>query len=750
MEDATPSTAVTLPETTYRGSLTPFVVSATSSTTEGRRTPPEHAFDGDRETRWASAHADEQWLEARFDRPVTIETIRIAWEPARAADYSVEVLGEDGSWSEAARRSSSPQLVDEIALAEAPSAVAVRLTCHRRATEWGNSLYEVDMEGRAGGTPPEDNLIGFEVPPTDWERDQREISSRLLAEARSDPPTSSGRSDDEFLDLLERRAFLYFWWETNPTNGLTRDRGRNFRSSEEAESASVAAVGFALSAYVVGVERGWVTRAEALERARITFRSFADGFVMHRHGFFPHFVNYFTGKPDRDTEISTIDTALLVAGMITAMEYFGDSGLVAMGRRIFERIDWPASRGSDPHFVSHGWRQDGAMLSSRWGSTTEGLLIYLLALGSPTWPLPAESWYALNRNLGEAYGYRFVGENGFQSMFRFQYPALWYDFRGKLDRAGVDYFENATRAALAMRAYCIDLAQRFPDSYSPEAWGLSAADGPGNAYMIYGFPPGEPFSPADGSIVPYAIAGSVPFLPQHAIRALRRLYDHHHEAWGKYGLADSINPTLGFTARDMIGIDAGTILLGIENHRSGLIWNLFMRNPWIRRTTQVIGWRQRPLPGDPAGAIDLGRRGDWRFREGGGDLAGPLLDDTTWRRPLVPDHWENLDPSLRDRDGMAWYRVTFGIDGDRLRAWKLTGLPVHLVVGGIDDFDRAYVNGVEVGGTLGGEETFRVRREYPVDPSLLVAGRNVVSFRVVDAGGKGGIWLGPVELGPAF
>ncbi len=732
----------------YQGDLKPFIVEARASSEDKPEYCAQLAFDGRNDTRWSSAFTNDQWIEGLFDRPVGLEEITIRWETARASDFSILVLNRQGHWVEVAHRDHAMGLEDHLSFPMPFAALGLRVLCQRRATEWGNSIFEIDLTGTTEGTPPMNNLLGFKVKPTPWQEWERGNAEKLLAEAAADPKTSANLSDDELLDRIEKRSFDYFWYETHPTNGLTKDRARNFMSSEEINIASVAAVGFGLTAYPIGAERGWVARTEAVERVRITLRNFADGPMANRNGFFPHFVNLFSCEEANNTEISTIDTALFLAGMIVSMEYFQDPEIDRLSKLIFERVDWNWARNGDPNFVTHGCDLNGHFFNAKWGSTTEGLLIYLLALGSPTHPLQASSWNAVDHHTEEYEGYRFVVEYGFQSMFRFQYPALWYDFRGKTDRAGVDYFENGTTAALAMRQYCIQQAPRFLGSYGSDLWGLGAADGPGDRYMIYGFPPGEPYSPTDGTIVPYAIAGSLPFVPQHALRALRKLYDDHHEAWGKYGFADSVNPLQSFVTRDAIGLDAGTILLGIENYRSRFVWRLFMRNSWIQETTRKIAWTQRPLPTDSNGPVDLARQARWKLTTGGGILSSPALDDSGWISVVVPDRIENASPELANFDGTAWYRAEFTIEAARLSNWIRGNRPLALTLGAVDDTDAAYVNGVKVGETLPAPGVEKKTRRYRVAPALLRTGRNVIAIQVTDRGGRGGIWNMPVTLGP--
>ncbi|MFH0880337.1 MAG: glucoamylase family protein [Lentisphaerota bacterium] len=731
-----------------KGDLGPFVVSAKASSIENAQSQAQLAFDGVATSRWSSLFRDGEWLEGYFDRTVGVERIEISWEVARAADFEILLLNKNSEWIEVSRRVNDDSMVDSLEFSAPMKTRGIRIHCTRRSTQWGSSILEVKMSGVAFGAPPSRNLIGWRMPMDEYAERERLNTQQLLAAAGADPTNSSAMTDDEFLDLVERRSFDYFWYETNPSNGLTRDRGHNFKSSEGLNMCSVAAVGFALTAYAIGAERGWVSRTDAVKRVRVTLQTFDQGPIRNVKGLFPHFVDYFTCADMPGTEVSTIDTALLLAGMIVAMEYFQDAEISNLSRKIIERVDWDWARNGDAHFVVHGIAQDGKFLDAKWGSFTEGLLIYLIAAGSPTHPLPMASWDANDRHLDEYEGYRFACEYGFQSIFRYQYPALWFDFRGVRDRSGLDYFENVTIATLAMRQYCLRQVYKFPGSYGPDLWGQGAADGPGNRYMIYGFPPGEPYSPPDGTVIPYAMAGSMPFTPQLSIRGLRYLYDQHHNMWGKYGFADAVNPMRRFVARDVIGLDAGAMFMGIENYRSGRIWDLFMRNEWIRKTAAQLQLKRIARPSDPDGPIDLARTCVWKFQPGGGELQAPSLSDDAWNSIMVPDRWENQDARYAKLDGAAWYRVRFQMTPEKLRLWGETRRPVTLRMGGVDDGDRAYIDGVLVGSTMSGSDVYRQPRNYTVPLNLLHTGTNVLAVYVYDTKDMGGIWLPPVEIGP--
>jgi hypothetical protein len=722
--------------------LGPWIVEAAASTSENRYHTAEFAFDGDLESRWSSRFEDNQWVMGRLASPARIDQVVLRWEDACASEYVVEGSIDQKAWTEFARRTEWAGGADTINVSPAVEAAYVRVTCIKRKTDWGNSLFEIELHGTPGGAAPAKSLAGYEAAPEPWDTRCREIRDRLMAAAAKDPRTSADMTDDEFLDLVSRRKFDFFWYETNPDNGLTLDQAENFRSSERHRIASVANAGFALTAYCIGAKRGWVTRDEAAERIRKTLDFFLTK-MEHRRGFYYHFVDMFTGERDPGSELSSIDSALFFCGVIAVAEAFKDDTTIATSAAaILDRVDWQWMLNGHPHFPAHGANPDGPFLNSRWGSTTEGMLCYLVGIGAPKNPMPAASWNAFDRHAGDYQGYRFVIEYGAQSIFRFQYPCLWYDFRNRHD-AFADYFENGVEATLAMRQYCLDIADRFPKSYGPMLWGLGAANGPGDRYMIYGFPPGDPYSPADGTVVVYGIAGSVPFVPHLAIPALRYIYDNHHQSWGKYGFTDAINPQLDFVTRRVVGLDEGTALIAIENYRSGYIWELFMRHPLVKRTTAGIGWTMRPVPSGDAAPVDLS--GDWKFRTGDGNFEGDDASKDGWRDLLAPDRWDNQDLALRKYDGIGWYRRTFVTSGSQLAAWERDRIVFHS--GGIDDIDEVWVNGTSIGKTAG-EGAFAAQRLYEVPRGLIRPGENSIAVRVTDKGGHGGLWRRPLRIGP--
>jgi hypothetical protein len=430
---------------------------------------------------------------------------------------------------------------------------------------------------------------------------------------RNPPPVEF----DPFVPELEERTFRWFWDTANPENGLVPDRW------PDPPFASIAAVGFGLSAYPVGVERGWVSRAEARERTLNTLRFFwnapqgeaASGVTGHR-GFFYHFIDMEDGLRFRDVELSTIDTALLIAGVLTAAEYFdgddpGEREIRELADSLYRRIEWDWMQ-LPSGLVSMGWKPAQGRFTYGYEGYDEAMILYLLALGSPTHPVDASAWRAFTSTYdwAEFYGQEHVN---FAPLFGHQYSHIWVDFRGIQDEymrgRGIDYFENSRRATLAQRAYAIDNPHGW-EGYGPEVWGLTASDGPVNrkivvdgrerqfhTYWARGAAAGDIRD--DGTLAPTAAGGSIPFAPEYAVGALKEMRDRWGtHLYGEYGFLDAFNPTLdegqqvtdgatvpgvGWFDDQYLGIDQGPIVLMIENHRSGLIWELMRENEYIVR-----------------------------------------------------------------------------------------------------------------------------------------------------------------------
>lgn len=409
------------------------------------------------------------------------------------------------------------------------------------------------------------------------------------------------KNDDEaFLDIVQRATFEYFWQEANPTNGLVRDRTR------PESPASIAAVGFGLSAITVGIDRGWISREEGRERVLATLRFFwnapqsqspdATGYK----GFFYHFLDMETGRRNWNSELSTIDTALLLAGILHVGEYFdgeeqGEEEIRTLAASIYERVDFEWMQFRHPTnptpAISHGWRPESGFIANDWLGYNEAMILYILALGSPTHAVGPEAWERwVDGYEGEwqtHYGYTFLV---FPPLFGHQYSHVWIDFRGIQDaymrEKSIDYFENSRRATLAQRAYHIANPRGWPN-YSRDEWGLTASDTP-DEYRARGAPPPQN---DDGTLVPTAPGGSIVFTPEESIAALRHMYQTYYDRlWGPYGFRDAYNVDENWFDEDYIGIDQGPILLMIENYRTERIWNLFMQNENIQRGLERAGF----------------------------------------------------------------------------------------------------------------------------------------------------------------
>jgi hypothetical protein len=456
--------------------------------------------------------------------------------------------------------------------------------------------------------------------------------ARPLAPPAEVPPAAIARekaalsaSDVAFLDDLERRTFFWFWDKTNPKNGLVPDR------EPTASFSSVAAVGFGLTAYPIGVERGWVTREAALERTLATVR-FLHGAptgdtragVSGTRGFLYHFLDMETGRRFETVELSTMDTALCLAGALFCQSYFDGTDPAEVELRglvedLANRADWAWAATPRPPRISMGWTPEKGFHDYDWKGYNEAMIVYVLALGSATHPVGEEAWtaYTSTYRWETFHGQTFLN---FAPLFGHQYSHVFLDLEGIRDaymrKKGIDYFENSRRATLAQRQYATANPGSF-SGYGPDVWGLTACDGPADvtldangrrvrffSYAARGAGAGDVRD--DGTLAPAAAAGSLPFTPELSVRALRTIAARWgDELYGPYGFRDAFNPTFTFTAAlkhgrvvagkgwfdgDALGIDQGPILAMIENQRSGLVWKTMRRNAVIVRGLTRAGF----------------------------------------------------------------------------------------------------------------------------------------------------------------
>jgi hypothetical protein len=396
--------------------------------------------------------------------------------------------------------------------------------------------------------------------------------------------------DEQFLEDLERRSFQYFWSEGDPQTGLVPDRGRmDGLALDESHRnvASIAATGFGLTGLCIAAERGWIDKTQARERTRNTLRFFATR-AIHERGWFYHWMDSKTGERRWKSEVSSIDSALLLAGILTARQYFrSDLEIVRLATKIYERVDFQWMLNGHPLLLSHGWKPETGFLKPRWDTYSEETILLLLAIGSPTHSISPESWYALWRDRYRYEGFAYFTTIGVP-LFMHQYSHAWIDYRNRRENRGdeIDYFENSRNATLAHRKFCMNLAHDFP-AFGPNVWGITASDSV-KGYLAWGGPPRDPA--IDGTVVPSAAGGSLMFAPEVTVTALRTMRDKFGDRiYGKYGFIDAFNPNTRWVDTDVIGINAGIILLSAENARTGNVWSWFMRNPELPRAMQRVG-----------------------------------------------------------------------------------------------------------------------------------------------------------------
>ncbi|MEP6788990.1 MAG: glucoamylase family protein, partial [Acidobacteriota bacterium] len=345
-------------------------------------------------------------------------------------------------------------------------------------------------------------------------------------------------SDDAFLEDLEHRMFLFFWEQSDLKTGLTLDRARTtgeapLPSDSHYRIASIASTGFALTGYCIAAKRGWVTRREAVERTRNTLDYFANR-AFNKNGWFYHWQDQSTGERRWNSEISSIDTALLLGGVLTAQQCFKDDrAIVRNSKKIYDRVDFRWMLNGDPYLLSHGWRPESGFIKNRWSDYSEQMVLTLLGIGSPKHSIPWQAWYAWERGY-KSYGrYRYLA--AVPPLFIHQYSHAWVDFRRKRERYKdykTDYFQNSIIATQAQRQFFIDvLSKEFP-KYGPNIWGLTASDAI-DGYKAWGAPPRD--AETDGTVVPYAPAGSLMFTPGISIAALKEMKAKYGDkAYGRY------------------------------------------------------------------------------------------------------------------------------------------------------------------------------------------------------------------------
>ncbi len=459
---------------------------------------------------------------------------------------------------------------------------------------------------------------------------------------RGRQPTNSAAAPkfDPVLADLQRRAFNYFWQTTHPITGLAPD------SYPSAPFSSIAATGFALTAHAIGVQNGWVTRAAAAERVRTTLQFLLEApqgassrGIAGYQGFFYHFLDMQSGLRDGDSELSTVDTALLLGGALFCAEYFDAPALAevairGLASKLYQRVNWRWAQPRE-HAICMDWRPETGFSQYDWVGYNEAMIVYLLALGSPTFPVAATAWNAWTSGYPQSWGtVQGITHLSFGPLFGHQYTQIWTDLRGVQDafmRAhGSDYFRNSRLAVIAQHRYAVANPRRWR-GYGANLWGLSACDGPGHAKIRYRGTTRQINGYAargvwlqmqrdddDGTITPTAALGSVPFVPELVIPAATAMVkDHGRVICGAYGFLDSFNLSVppntrirqgryvngwGWVDTDYLGIDQGPIIAMIENYRSGLIWRTMRKNAALKRGMQLAGFTGGWLGRNPVAA----------------------------------------------------------------------------------------------------------------------------------------------------
>lgn len=469
-----------------------------------------------------------------------------------------------------------------------------------------------DFEPISGVVPRTDFVDTSVENDIDYRYDIRSVDAIGVESEPVDAITArpTALDDGAFIDLVQRTAFDYFWREADPVTGHVRDRDR------PGAACSIAATGMGLSAITIGIDRGWISRSEGRERVLRALSGMwtapqgtATAGTSGYRGYFYHFVNCSTGLRAGQSELSTIDTALLIAGVLHVGEYFdgehtAEADIRTLADDLYRRVEWDWAQVRPPR-IGHGWHPESGHIPHDYAGYNESMVLYLLAIGSPTHPVAPSAWdgWVSTYSWQTHYGFSFVT---FPPLFGHQYSHLWFDYRGIQDEymrgRGIDYFENSVRATLANRAYAIANPLGYPN-YGPDEWGFTASDIPGG-YRARGAPPGMN---DDGTITPTAPGGSFAFTPNESTSALRAMYDRYREQlWGPYGFRDAYNIYHSWFATDHLGIDQGPFVIMIENEATGRVWDVFMRNEHAQRGLDLAGFRATDVSAEmPSDAVEF-------------------------------------------------------------------------------------------------------------------------------------------------
>ncbi len=392
---------------------------------------------------------------------------------------------------------------------------------------------------------------------------------------------------DDILVKNERDAALYFWNETNPSNGLVRDR------TTWDSPSSIAAVGFGLTSLCIAADHGWLPKDDVYNRILTTLEYFKS--LPNEHGFYYHFLNLWTGQRASSSEVSPIDTTLFIAGALFAGQYFSGTEIQTLANELYERIDWQWMT-NNTAYINMAWYPNRGFSNSYWTGYSEAVLMYILAIGSPTYPIPPQDWtYWITSWSQNGSGDLKHWATSDESLFTYLYSQAYIDFKNLDFKYVGNLWENSRKAIEYDMQFCKDDSQyeTFKDGF----WGLSACDGP-NGYRAYG----AVFGGTDGTVAPYAMIGSLPFTPNRSKEAILKMWTLKNELYGRYGFVDAFNLDQNWRDFDYIGIDVGTEVLMTENYYTGMVWKYFMQVPYVQNALKLVGAKELVSESTPASA----------------------------------------------------------------------------------------------------------------------------------------------------
>lgn len=382
--------------------------------------------------------------------------------------------------------------------------------------------------------------------------------------------------DRKLLRQIAKDSLNYFIVHSDRKTGLTRDNSR------PGSPASIAATGFSLACLAVAKEHGWISYNDAynqIEKTLLTLKDRAE----HKNGFFYHFLDARTGRRAWASEASSIDTAIAVAGALVAGKYFPGTEIERLAGEIYDRVNWEWML-NDSLLLCHGWKPKTGFLPYYWDSYNELIILQALAIGSETYPVPAEAWDEWTR-FEDTYNGKTIVYSHSGSLFTYQYSHAFIDFRNLWD-LDINYYKNSVNATLANKEFCAENGTEYK-SYGKDSWGLSACVGPGG-YKAYGAPPG--MAKHDGTIAVYAPIASLVFTPEESIACMKHIYENYAEKlYGRCGFKDSYNLDKRFFAYEYIGIDQGITVMMIENYLTGGVWNRFMQVDAVKKWIAKCG-----------------------------------------------------------------------------------------------------------------------------------------------------------------